>query len=225
MPLNSSRVLIPYRHPKKLKPYESAVRAAGLEPVPVLTSGPVSLNSASGLLLMGGTDVNPERYGQTAQPATDEPDDERDAAELALIDEALRKDLPIFAICRGIQILNVFHGGTLIQDLPAGGPHDPDTKDVSAIAHEVNIEPGTLLDKIAGTACWRVNSRHHQAVDRVGEHLRVSAVTSDGPVIEALERPDRRFVLAVQWHPEDQIAVHPEQLKLFQSFAHAVRDS
>jgi gamma-glutamyl-gamma-aminobutyrate hydrolase PuuD len=218
------RVLLPYRHPKKLKPYESALRAAGLEPVSILTSGgSMPLRDASGLLLMGGTDVNPSRYGQTARPETDQPDDERDAAELAFIHEAFQRDIPILAICRGLQILNVYHGGTLIQHLPSPERHDPDNAGPADPAHEVTIEPHSLLADIAGTSGWKVNSRHHQAVDKIGDMLRVSARAAEDSVVEALERPDKRFVLAVQWHPEDQISEYPEQLKLFQSFADALR--
>ena len=219
----SARVLIPYRHPKKLIPYEAALRAAGLEPVSVSVTEPISLDNTPGLLLMGGTDVNPNRYGQIARPETDEPDDQRDGVELELIHEALEKDLPILAICRGIQILNVYHGGTLIQHLPCTEKHDPDKAEPSAIAHEVRIEPDTLLASIVGAALWRVNSRHHQAVDTVGEGLTVSGRASEDSIVEALERPDKRFVLGVQWHPEDQMNQHPEQLKLFQSFADALQ--
>lgn len=220
---NPARVLLPYRHPKKLRAYEEALRSAGLEPVSVLTSGaPLSFDNVSGLLLMGGTDVNPARYGQTPRPETDQSDDERDAAELELIHEALERDLPILAICRGLQILNVYHGGTLIQHLPSPELHDPETATPAEPAHEVIIDPRTLLADVAGASVWHVNSRHHQAVDKLGQHLRISARAPDA-VVEALERPDKRFVLAVQWHPEDQISEHPEQLKLFESFAGALR--
>ncbi len=149
-----ARVLLPYRHPKKLPPYEAALRAAGLEPVSVPVTEPVSFDNTAGLLLMGGTDVNPSRYGRTAVSETDEPDDQRDEVELALIHEALEKNLPILAICRGIQILNVYHGGSLIQHLPPEDGHDPEKPDPAAIVHDVLIEPGTLLSAVAGTRCW-----------------------------------------------------------------------
>lgn len=216
------RVLLPYRHPKKLKSYEAALRAAGLEPISVLAGEPMSLKDAAGLLLMGGTDVNPARYGQTPWPETDQPDDQRDTAELEMIHEVLEHDLPILAICRGLQILNVYHGGTLIQHLPSPELHEPETATPAEPAHEVIIDPQTLLADVTGTSVWHVNSRHHQAVDKIGEHLRASARSPDS-VVEALERPDKRFVLAVQWHPEDQIFEHPEQLKLFERFASALQ--
>jgi putative glutamine amidotransferase len=218
----NKRVLIPYRHPKKLKPYEEALRAAGLDPLPVYTDGPISLNGVAGLLLMGGTDLNPQLYGQERQPETEQPDEERDRIELETIHEALEKDLPILAICRGLQILNVYHGGTLIQHLPSAARHDSENPNTAAPAHEVTIEPDTLLAKIAGARTWRVNSRHHQAADKVGAGLQVSARDADDNTIEGLERHDKRFVVAVQWHPEDQLREHPEQLKLFERFADAL---
>ncbi len=217
------RVLLPYRHAKKVGPYEEAARAGGVEVLPVLTWGKVSMDGFAGLLLMGGTDVNPRRYGERAQPETEPPDDERDEIELRLIAEAIEKDLPIFAICRGLQILNVYHGGTLIQHLAATERHAARGPDPGAPVHDVGIEPGSLLSGIAGADCWRVNSRHHQAADKIGAELRVSARDSADGTVEALERADRRFVLAVQWHPEDQALGDSEQLKLFTRFAEAVR--
>lgn len=215
------QVLIPFRHVNKVKAYEEAVRLGGMEPLAVSVRDSISLDGAEGLLLMGGTDVNPARYGASAHSETDQPDDERDDIELRLIAQALERDLPILAICRGLQILNVHHGGTLIQHLssPAHAAH---SEDKSEPAHVVRFEPGTLLRNVTGAESWEVNSRHHQAVDRVGSGLQVSARDEDDGVIEGLERPDRRFVLAVQWHPEDQVLAHPEQLRLFERFADAL---
>jgi len=218
------RVLIPYRHAKKVKAYEDAARAAGIQPEPVLTAGQLSMDGFAGLLLMGGTDVNPQRYGEPAQPATDRPDDERDEIELHLIHDAIEKDLPIFAICRGLQILNVYHGGTLIQHLFSAERHSPSGGDIALPAHAVAIEPGSLLADIAGASCWQVNSRHHQAAAEIGAGLRVSARDSEDGTVEALERPGKRFVVAVQWHPEDQVFGDPEQLKLFRRFSDALLD-
>jgi gamma-glutamyl-gamma-aminobutyrate hydrolase PuuD len=217
------RVLIPYRHERKVKPYDEAARAGGVEPVPILTTGAVSLEGFAGLLLMGGTDVNPKRYGEAAHAETDRPDDERDGVELELIREAIEKDLPIFAICRGLQILNVYHGGTLIQHVSSAERHAKSGGDATLPAHDVTIEPGSLLADIAGASCWQVNSRHHQAAAQIGTELRVSARDSEDGTVEALERPDKRFVVAVQWHPEDQVFADPEQLKLFRRFAEALR--
>lgn len=193
-----------------------------MEAVPADVAAPVKLGNADGLLLMGGTDVNPARYGAETQPETDLPDDARDQAELDLIEEAITKDIPLFAICRGLQILNVYHGGTLLQHLPSTTRHDASSEDKAAPAHEVVIEPGSILGQIAESPKWQVNSRHHQAADKVGGGLRLVAWGSEDRVIEALERSDKRFVLAVQWHPEDQVARSPEQLKLFRRFAEAL---
>jgi putative glutamine amidotransferase len=174
----------------------------------------------TGLLLMGGTDVNPKLYGASPEPQVDEPDDERDAVEWRLINEALERDLPILAICRGMQMLNVHHGGSLRQHL--GSPrHDTEFEDKSTIAHEVAVEPESHLAAITGSIRLRVNSRHHQAVDRLGEGLRISARDPEDDTIEALEQPNRRFLVAVQWHPEDQVFTEPEQRKLFERFAKA----
>lgn len=218
----NKRVLIPFRHLNKLKPYEEAARAAGLEPLSKQTNEPLRVDDVAGLFLMGGTDVDPQLYGQAAGPETDEPDRVRDEIELDAIDQAIRRDLPILAICRGLQILNVYHGGTLIQHLASSEHHHPENGDRAAPVHEVIIEPDSLLARIAGQARWKVNSRHHQAADSVGANLTVSARDSEDATVEGLERRDKRFVLAVQWHPEDQILKHPEQLKLFRRFAEAV---
>lgn len=219
------RVLIPFRHANKVKPYQEAVRLGGMEPLAVSVSEPIALDGAAGLLLMGGTDVNPKLYGALPEKETDEPDDERDQIELKLINEALQRDVPILAICRGLQILNVQHGGTLIQHLPATARHHPDVQDKAAPAHRVLFEPGSLLRDVAGAEEWNVNSRHHQAIDRIGTSLRISARDEQDGIVEGLERPDKRFVLAVQWHPEDQVIAHPVQLRLFERFAEALERS
>jgi putative glutamine amidotransferase len=180
-----------------------------------------NLQGFSGLLLMGGTDVNPQRYGQERRAEVDTPDDERDEVELGLVREALERDLPILAICRGLQLLNVYHGGTLIQHLD-DAVHDPETEDKAVIAHGVVLESESHLASIYGEQKLRVNSRHHQAVDRPGEGLRVSARDAEtSSVIEGLEQVNRKFVVGVQWHPEDQIDVLPEQLRLFERFGKA----
>lgn len=221
----NKRVLIPFRHATKVKPYEEAVRLGGMEPLAVSVSDSICLDGFKGLLLMGGTDVNPKLYGAVARHSeTDEPDDERDDVELRLIEEALERDMPILAICRGLQILNVQHKGTLIQHLPAASRHHPDVQDKAAPAHQVRFEPGSLLRDVAAAEEWGVNSRHHQAADLIGTGLRVSARDAQDGVVEGLERPDRRFVLAVQWHPEDQVIADKAQLRLFERFADALEE-
>jgi putative glutamine amidotransferase len=211
-------VVIPYRREKKLVKYQEALRAAGLEPEAVLASGKPDLSGAHGVLLMGGTDVNPELYRAVAAPETQSPDDERDAFELEMLDAALRADMPIFAICRGVQVLNVYAGGTLVQHLAS--PRHNRAEDTD-FAHEVEIERGTLLSSIAGVSRWRVNSYHHQAAGEVGTKLRVCGRDPEDGTIEALEHTERAFVLGVQWHPEDLALESAEQLRLFQRFAEA----
>lgn len=216
------RVVIPFRNSKKVQPYVVALRAAGAEPVPLLTEGPIGLDAAAGLLLMGGTDVNPIRYGQEPVPETDRPDDERDEIELEAINQAMQKDLPILAICRGLQLLNVYHGGTLTQHL-GSLRHDVQAQDRGKPVHEVEIERGTVLAQAVGAHRVQVNSRHHQAVAVIGAGLQVAARDPRDGVVEGMERADKRFVVAVQWHPEDQILRQPEQLRLFQRFVEEIK--
>jgi putative glutamine amidotransferase len=200
-------------------PYVDALRQVGVE-----TVFGESLDGVSGLMLMGGTDVNPARYGQQPHPETEASDDERDRREAVLIAEALERDLPVLAICRGMQILNVAHGGTLIQHLENVTRHRQRTRNKNLSAHSIEIVPGNELARIAGSQLRRdVNSRHHQSVARVGEGLVVSARDPWDRVIEAIERPDRRFVIGVQWHPENQVAAEDGiARRLFQAFANAL---
>jgi putative glutamine amidotransferase len=206
-------------------PYEEALRQAGIELVFVPASAAAAelLNSVSGLMLMGGTDVNSARYGEIPQPQTESPDDPRDQCELALIEKALERDLAILAICRGMQILNVQHGGSLIQHLEPSGRHTFHGEDKSQSAHSIEIVPNTKLARIAGKLSGEVNSRHHQAISRAGEGLVVSATDPRDGTIEAVERPDKRFVVGVQWHPENQTAERDSiARKLFEAFAAAL---
>lgn len=218
----SKRALVVYREIERLQPYLAALAAAGVEPKPVVASPRASLSSLDGLVLVGGSDVDPMRYGEAPQAETEAPDHERDAAEFSLLEQALLQDLPVLAICRGLQLVNVFHGGTLIQHLNPVERHSRTEGDRGLPAHAVTIHPGTLLFGIAGTGTWQVNSRHHQAVRTLGQGLRVSAVDAQDGTVEALERPDKRFLLAVQWHPEDQAPRDAEQAKIFQAFSAAV---
>jgi putative glutamine amidotransferase len=164
------------------------------------------LDSAGGLLLTGGEDVNPELYGAAPHPKLGEINEQRDATELALLEVARDRRLPVLAICRGIQLLNVAHGGTLYQDLPSehASPvrHDQ-PHDRSARTHDVTVTPGSRLAAATGVTAMAVNSYHHQAVNRVGAGLHVTAIAPDG-VIEGVEVNDPSWwVLSVQWHPED----------------------
>ena len=211
----SLRAGVTYSIFRKLEAYAAAVRLAGVEPVPIAPGQPASLAGLDGLVLTGGCDIDPARYGQAPLAINDEPDKDRDELEAALLSQAIEADLPVLAICRGLQLLNVVCRGTLKQDIPghkAKGVAD---------AHPIAIRPGSKLGAVLNQTAISVNSRHHQAVDRLGDGLVVSADAPDGTV-EALECPDKRFVLAVQWHPEDRVLTHPSDRKLFDAFAAAV---
>lgn len=212
-----------YEDAKKVERYNAALRLVGLEPVPIKAGEPASLAEVDGLLLTGGTDIEPKLYGQEPAPETQPPNPERDRMEMRLLREALDRDLPVLAICRGLQLFNVHHGGTLIQHLP-GDPHraKQPPADPAKPLHEISVAPDTKLSGILGEGQHPVNSRHHQAVDRPGNDLRVSAKSAKDGVIEGLERPDKKFAVAVQWHPEDQVRTDETQLKLFRAFATAV---
>jgi putative glutamine amidotransferase len=206
------RVLVPYRDQTRIAPYADALRAAGIEPVLITPDQDSGWLAGAGLVLTGGTDVDPALYGQPLGPKSDVPDRERDTLEQRLLKEALKSDVPVLAICRGMQLFNVTHpGGTLVQDMEGH-------KLPRHLTHHAEIYEGTRLAQIFGAGVHTVNSRHHQAVDRIGEGLIVSAKSPDG-VIEGLERPDLRFAVAVQWHPEDQM---PQQRRLFEAFRDAL---
>ncbi|MFN2571041.1 MAG: gamma-glutamyl-gamma-aminobutyrate hydrolase family protein [Gemmatimonadales bacterium] len=202
--------------------YIRALESAGLVPLAIPMTLAADRASAAlavvrGLVLTGGEDVAPERYGAAPHPRLGAVDPGRDAAELALIATARSRKLPILAICRGIQILNVAFGGTLYQDLeserPGPVPHAGETSQ-----HAVRFEAGSLLARTLGTRSATVNSRHHQAIRDVAPGLRPVAWAEDG-VIEAAEPVDQRasWILAVQWHPEDL-----SERALFDGFARAV---
>jgi putative glutamine amidotransferase len=215
----TERVLVVYRDAADVEPYACALEAVGAEPLLQEARPGLKIGSCGGLLLTGGSDVDPRLYGELPSPETEPPDPDRDTAEGALIDEALARDLPLFAICRGMQILNVHLGGSLIQHLPTAARHVRRTPDKGLPAHRVSIEPGTLLAGIACSESWEVNSRHHQAVARIAPGMRVCARDPEDGTIEAVELPLRRFVLAVQWHPENQAPRDSGQRSLFESFA------
>jgi putative glutamine amidotransferase len=202
--------------------YVRALESAGLVPLAVPTMlapdrAGAALAAVRGLVLTGGEDVAPDRYGAAPHPRLGDVDPARDAAELALIAEAGRRGLPILAICRGIQILNVALGGTLYQDLdserPGAVPHAGDQSH-----HAVRVEAGSLLERTLGASSATVNSRHHQAIRDLAPGLRAVAWAEDG-VIEAAEPADAGapWTLAVQWHPEDLT-----ERALFDGFARAV---
>ena len=189
----------------RVEDYVESVKRAGGEPLVLDPTGDPAgtLDRVDGLLLTGGLDVDPALYGEAPHPTT-EVDAARDRFEIPLSREAVARDLPVFAICRGVQVMNVAAGGTLVQDIPSSIAteltHSIDVpKD--HIAHPVRVTPGTRLAASLG-ASTAVNSRHHQAVGRVAPSFVVSAVSADG-VVEAIERPESTFCVGVQWHPEN----------------------
>jgi putative glutamine amidotransferase len=210
--------------------YLRSVERAGAVPMvlaPVRPgAAPVLLARLDGLLLSGGSDIDPELFGATPHPAVTGVARHRDEFELALAREALQQDRPLLAICRGHQVLNVATGGTLVQDIPSevtgAVDHDPDVERW-VTAHDVSILQGTRLRAILGRDEVAVNSFHHQAVAELGRGLVVSARSPRDGVIEGIEAPDRRFALGVQWHPEgfwrEEVGFHP----LFAALAEAAR--
>lgn len=163
------------------------------------------LDAVDGIIVTGGGDVDPARYGEAAAPETDGVDERRDEFDLALWRRILDRRMPALGICRGVQVLNVAFGGTLHQHLPEHRLGDG--------LHPVTVEPSSRLAAVLGTTSIEANSLHHQAVARVGEGLRVTATSAEGGV-EALEVDGHPEVLAVQWHPELLRHV-PAQLALF----------
>lgn len=212
--------------------YLRAVEQAGGVPVLLAPQLSVAAREAlwarlDGLVLTGGGDVEPSRFGQAPHPRTSLVSVDRDALELELVDCAMRDDVPIFAICRGLQVLNVALGGTLHQHLPdVFGDRIQHSqaarRDVAT--HEVKVQTeGTRLGTIVGASELRVNSFHHQAVAGLGRELRDVAWAPDN-VIEALEHADRRrFVVAVQWHPEDLVGHDAAARALFTAVVDAAR--
>jgi putative glutamine amidotransferase len=200
----------------KLPDYEESIRRAGGEPWVVDASATPAaevVKRAAGIVLTGGGDVDPSLFGESADPTFDAAEPGRDEYEIELVRLATERDLPLLAICRGIQILNVARGGTLVQDiltqLPGAVQHTLAVPPHAAfdLAHEVWIEKDSLLSRLTaetGTSSdtCDVNSRHHQAVKALGTGLVTTATAPDG-VIEAIEDPSRRFCLGVQWHPEN----------------------
>ena len=189
--------------------YVRAVEKAGGLPL-VLAPGPLEhvdelLGRLDGLLLSGGADLDPGHYGEEPHESVADVNPHRDHFELALSREAVRRDLPLLAICRGHQVLNVAMGGTLVQDIPSQveGALDHDPKGERwAPAHDVRILPGTRLREILGRDRVAVNSFHHQSIKTPGKGLVVSACAVGDDVIEGVELPALRFVVGVQWHPE-----------------------
>lgn len=181
------------------------------------------LASCDGLLLPGGGDLQPHLYGQEVDPKCGKPDVARDKGEWAILKEFLPTGKPILAICRGVQLMNVFCDGTLHQDIAEISicKHS-DFKNRAEFTHKVTLTPGTKLHTILGTDSCNVNSMHHQAAAEIASGLTVSAVSMDG-IVEGLEMPDHPFFLGVQWHPEHMYGKNREQRKIFAAFVDACR--
>ncbi len=163
------------------------------------------LELLDGLMLAGGSDIDPDSYGAPRHPMTIGTDRGRDGFEIALAGRALERDLPVLGICRGMQLLNIARGGTLIQDLPerlGHGDHRRVTGSFDGSDHIVRLAAGSLAASAAGETRHGVKSHHHQGVERVGEGFAVSGWSELDELPEAIEAPERQFVLGVQWHPE-----------------------
>jgi len=206
--------------------YPEAIRNAGAVPVviPPMDAGAIEalLDGLSGLCLSGGPDLHPDCYDAEPHAALGPTEPQLDRFEIALVRAAETREMPVLAICRGLQVLNVARGGTLTQDLPSQHPSDVQHRQAqpgSTPTHGVRLEPGSLLARCLGEGELKVNSFHHQAVDRLGAGLRAVGWAADG-VIEAVEATDRRFTIAVQWHAESMIR-SPEQARLVEAFAAA----
>ena len=186
---------------------------------------PQLVSLCDGLLFTGGQDVSPALYGETPKPTCGEVCPARDRMEQALLHLALERDLPVLGICRGIQFLNAVLGGTLYQDLPTEHPSQTQhhmTPPYDRAVHTVTLQPGTPLAELLGTEHIGVNSYHHQAVKTLAPCLTEMAWSEDG-LIEAVCLPEKRFVWAVQWHPEFSFRVNEDSRKIFGAFVAAAR--
>ncbi|MFP4499643.1 MAG: gamma-glutamyl-gamma-aminobutyrate hydrolase family protein [Candidatus Hydrogenedentota bacterium] len=216
--------------PDPLALYRDAVEAQGAQvmvfsPAQDAAAQDTQLAGIEGVCLPGGCDVAPARYGAEPDPNLERVDEAKDALELALLRHAEENALPVLGICRGHQIMNVFYGGTLTQDIPTTFESLTGVEVIhrkGAAMHGIGVAEGTMLRALLGTARLTVNSYHHQGVERLGEGLVISARSDDG-LPEAIEKPGDRFVLGVQFHPEKMRAADPRMDRLFARFVEEAR--
>lgn len=209
--------------------YLDAIRRAGAEPIAVDPTDEMP-EGFDGLCLTGGDDIDPARYGE-ANVASKDIDTARDTVELALLERALARDIPVLGICRGFQLINIRFGGSLEQHHlghspsypPAGEAVPDDPTGADAVHHITQAESGSRLAEACGDDAFTVNSSHHQVVtsDRLAAELRATAYV--GEVVEALESPTHQWVVAVQWHPERTAQVAAPATRIFDAFVAAVK--
>jgi putative glutamine amidotransferase len=222
---SSSAAALRYEAEVSARKLIEAVYAAGGEPLTIHPSAPAGtvsdaevaqrLGFADGVLLPGGGDLHPAHYGGAQHESLYDMDLEQDAFDLAMARWSLRAGHPLLAVCRGMQVVNVAMGGTIVPDMPRHHRH---------VRSELALRPGTAVHGILGQDVVTISCYHHQAVDRIGAGLRPAASSEDG-VVEAIEltEPGRGWFLAVQWHPEDTAADDPPQQHLFDALVSAAK--
>lgn len=208
--------------------YIFALRRAGARvkriPLEDLEKHKEELLACDGLLMPGGADIDPKYYGQAVSEKCGKIEKNRDEGEWAMMEAFVPTGKPVLCICRGVQLMNVYFGGTLHQDIvDISSCKHSDFKNRADSTHGINLVPGTKLHAILGSDSCRVNSMHHQAADRIAEGLVVNAVSEDG-IVEGLEKEDHPFFVGVQWHPEHMSPRSKAQQGIFEAFLTACKN-
>lgn len=228
--INKERPLAPVTYGQTHTYIDSIIKSGGIPIILPLTTDIDTLaqlaNKLDGLVLAGGNDVNPERYNEQPYATTGFTSDLRDDTEYTLLKLALKQNIPVLAICRGMQLLNVYNGGTLYQHIP----HDLDTSvahqvidpndDPLHTAHSITIQADTKLHSILQADVVSVNSYHHQAIKELGSNLQITARCTEDGIIEGIETTDDRFIVGIQCHPESITEAVPNWKLLFDEFIH-----